>query len=74
MSKRTGKLGVPLIAIVGMDDGTAGDPGERGISAVFTTNRASLPFEQLKSRAAEDYAVTLDNILRIIKLSEKTGG
>lgn len=74
VSKRTGKLGVPLIAIVGMDDGTAGDPAERGISAVFTTNRASLPFEQLKSRAAEDYAVTLDNILRIIQLSEKTGG
>ena len=57
-----------------MDDGTADDPLGHGISAVFTTNRASLPFEQLKARAAEDYAATLDNILRLIQISEKSGG
>ena len=74
VSKRTQRMGVPLIAVVGMDDGTAGDPLGHGISAVFTTNRASLPFEQLKSRAAEDYAATLDNILRLIQISEKSGG
>ena len=74
VSKRTRRMGVPLIAVVGMDDGSSGDPAEHGISAVFTTNRASLPFEQLKPRAAEDYAATLDNILRLIQISEKTGG
>ncbi len=74
VSRRTRRIGVPLIAVVGMDDGTAGDPAEHGISAVFTTNRASLPFEQLKLRAAEDYAATLDNILRLIQISENTGG
>ena len=71
VSKRTQRMGVPLIAVVGMDDGTADDPLGRGISAVFTTNRASLPFELLKSQAAEDYAATLDNILRLIQISEK---
>ncbi|MBR4827394.1 MAG: glycerate kinase, partial [Oscillospiraceae bacterium] len=74
VSKRTRRMGVPLIAVVGMDDGSSGDPAEHGISAVFTTNRASIPFEQLKPRAAEDYAATLDNILRLIQISEKTGG
>ena len=74
VSKRTVQLGVPLIAIVGKDDGTAGDPAEHGISAVFTTNRASLTYEELKPRAAEDYAATLDQILRLIKISENTGG
>ena len=74
VSKRTQRMGVPLIAVVGMEDGTADDPLGHGISAVFTTNRASLPFEELKSRAAEDYAATLDNILRLIQISEKTGG
>ncbi|MBR5979566.1 MAG: glycerate kinase, partial [Oscillospiraceae bacterium] len=74
VSKRTQRMGVPLIAVVGMEDGTADDPLGHGISAVFTTNRASLPFEELKSRAAEDYAATLDNILRLIQSSENTGG
>ena len=74
VSKRTQRMGVPLIAVVGMEDGTADDPLGHGISAVFTTNRASLPFEQLKARAAEDYAATLDNILRLIQISEKSGG
>ncbi|MBR5070336.1 MAG: glycerate kinase [Oscillospiraceae bacterium] len=74
VSKRTQRMGVPLIAVVGMEDGTADDPLGHGISAVFTTNRASLPFKELKSRAAEDYAATLDNILRLIQISEKTGG
>ena len=74
VSKRTQRMGVPLIAVVGMEDGTADDPLGHGISAVFTTNRASLPFEELKSRAAEDYAATLANILRLIQISEKTGG
>ncbi len=73
VSKRTEKLGVPLIAIVGKDDGTAGDPRQRGVAAVFTTNRASLPYEQLKDRAAEDYAAVLDDILNLILVSERMG-
>ena len=51
VSGRTSVLGVPLIAIVGMADDSAGDYRAHGIDAVFTTNRASLPYEQLKSRA-----------------------
>ena len=69
VSGRTSVLGVPLIAIVGMADDSAGDYRAHGIDAVFTTNRASLPYEQLKSRAAEDYAATLDDILHVIKVS-----
>ena len=73
VSRRTRAMNLPLIAIVGMDDGTAGDTETRGISAVFTTNRASFPFEQLKARAADDYAAVLDSILQLILLSEGTG-
>ena len=74
VSRRSRGMGLPLIAIVGMDDGTAGEPEDHGLSAVFTTNRASLPFEQLKSRAPDDYAEALDNILQLILLSERMGG
>ena len=69
VSKRTSSLGVPLIAIVGMADDSAGDYRSRGINAVFTTNRASLPYEELRSRAADDYAATLDDILHLIRLT-----
>ena len=72
VSSRTRKLGIPLIAIVGMVDDSAGDYRAHGISAVFTTNRASLPYEKLKPRALVDYAATLDDILSAIKISEYT--
>lgn len=73
VSRRTRKLGVPLIAIVGKDDGSAGDVAARGISAVFTTNRASLTYDELRPRAAEDYAAALDDILNLILISERIG-
>ena len=69
VSKRTSQLGVPLIAVLGMADDSAGDYRSRGIEAVFTTNRASLPYEELKTRAADDYAATLDDILHLIRLT-----
>ena len=56
-----------LIAVVGCTGEGAEEASSQGISAVFTTNRAGLPFEQLKLRTAADYRETLLNILRLIR-------
>lgn len=73
VSSRTAALGVPLVAIVGMADDSAGDYRAHGIDAVFTTNRASLPYEKLIERAADDYSATLDDILNLIKITQFAG-
>jgi len=70
VSARTRKLGVPLIAIVGCIDDSAGDYRAHGIRAVFPTTRKSMSFERIKKRAAADYASALDDILGLIETAE----
>ena len=71
VAKRTLARGVPLIAIVGKIDDSADCAYDAGVAAVFSTNRAGLPFEELKDRCREDYRKTLCDVLRLIRCSER---
>lgn len=70
ISSRALKSGVPMIAIVGKIDGSADALYSQGLTAVFQTNRAGLPFEQLTGRAARDYEDTLRDVMYLIKAAE----
>ena len=71
VAKRTSLRGVPLIAIVGKIDDSADCAYDAGVAAVFSTNRAGLPFEELKDRCREDYRKTLCDVLRLIRCAER---
>ena len=65
---RARKRSVPVIAVVGdaVDEGLA-SVYERGVTAVFSTNRIAGPFEQTRRNAARDLENTMDNILRVLR-------
>ncbi len=64
VSRRAKQHGVPVIAIVGIVSDDADAVYEEGITAVFNTNRAALPFAEIKDRGENDYRRTLDDVLR----------
>lgn len=64
ISRRAKKQGVPVIAIVGVVADDAEAVYDEGITAVFNTNRAALPFAEIKDRGEIDYRRTLDDVLR----------
>ena len=64
VSRRAKKHGVPVIAIVGVVADDAEAVYDEGITAVFNTNRAALPFAEIKDRGETDYRRTLDDVLR----------
>lgn len=70
VARRTAKHNIPLIAIVGNIADSADCAYDAGVTAVFQTNRAGLPFADLGGRCGEDYRKTLSDILRLIKASE----
>lgn len=71
VARRTQARRVPLIAIAGCIDDGAATLYENGVTAMFATNRASLPVSELKERAAKDYQAVLEDVLRILKISDK---
>ncbi|MDR2019918.1 MAG: glycerate kinase [Treponema sp.] len=66
VARRAKKLGVPVIALVGdIGDNIEGAYGE-GVSAIFSINRAAIPFQEARLRCREDLGLALDNLLRLI--------
>ena len=65
VSRRAKAQNVPVIAIVGLVGSGVEPAYEEGITAIFNTNRAGLPFEKIRDRGEEDYAAALNDVLRI---------
>ncbi|MGX8700378.1 glycerate kinase family protein [Caproiciproducens sp.] len=68
VAKRTKKLGIPLIAVVG-DIGDHIEPAyDMGVSAIFSINQVALDFSVLKNRSQSDLAKTMDNLMRFLSV------
>jgi glycerate kinase len=67
VAKRAKKKNIPVIAVVGGYDENLKAVYDMGVTAVFATNREPVSFEKIKGRSKENLALTVDNILRIIK-------
>ncbi len=59
--------GVPVIAVVGGYDSELDAVYDMGVTAVFATNRIPEDFEKIKSQSEENLALTVENILRVMK-------
>jgi len=71
IANRTKKAQVPLIAIVGdIGDGIE-EAYEKGVSGIFSINRVAVEFKDAKERAKQDLYLTVDNLMRYMKVLEK---
>lgn len=68
IAKRTKRLGVFLLAIVGTMGEDISAAYDMGVNAIFSTNRASLPFEKAKDRCQKDLFDTVHDIMKTIQL------
>ncbi|MDR2069986.1 MAG: glycerate kinase [Treponema sp.] len=66
VARRARKAGIPVIAVVGDIGGNIEGAYDEGVTAIFSINRAAIPFEQAKTRALEDLSLTMDNLMRFI--------
>ena len=73
VGKMAQKRHVPVIAVVGgiTEDAEGICESGLGISAVFTINRQAVPFDESKYASRQNYRWTFDNILRLIKQSQR---
>ena len=67
ISRRAKKAGVPVVALVGVVGDDADAVYGEGITAVFNTNRAGLPFEKIKDRGESDYRRAMESLMRYTK-------
>lgn len=71
IANRTKKAHVPLIAIVGdIGDGIE-EAYEKGVSGIFSINRVAVEYKDAKKRAKQDLYLTVDNLMRYMKVLEK---
>jgi len=67
-ARRAKAAGIPLIAVVGDIGGHMEEAYAEGVSAIFSINSVAVPFEKARERCRDDLAMTVDNIMRALKL------
>ena len=71
IAQRAKKLGVPVIAVVG-DIGDNMEPAyDLGVSAIYSINRVAVEFPKAKLRSKSDLSLTVDTIMRTLKLGAR---
>lgn len=66
VARRAKKANVPLVAIVGDIGDDIETAYEEGVSAIFSINRVVVDFKIAQTRAKDDLALTMDNIMRFM--------
>jgi glycerate kinase len=70
VAKRAAAKGVPVIALVGDVDESGYQAYDIGVDAIFSINRLAIPFSQAVQRSPEDYRRTLEDVMRLIRLTK----
>ena len=71
IAQRAKKIDLPVIAVVG-DIGDNMEPAyDMGVSAIFSINRVAVEFKKAKPRSKSDLSLTVDTIMRTLKLGMK---
>lgn len=66
VARRAAAAGVPVIAVVGDVAPGAAAAYEQGVTAIFSTNRQAVPWEQAKHTAKEDLAAVMEDLSRLL--------
>ncbi len=65
VARRAKRAGVPVIAVVGDVAVEAREAYEQGITAMFSTNRRAVPWEEARLTAREDMRSTMEDLARL---------
>lgn len=66
VARRAKAAGVPVVALVGDIGEGAGAVYSQGVTGIFSTNRAAIPFAQARLRAKADMGLTAANLFRFL--------
>ena len=65
VARRAKKAGVPVVAVVGDIAPGAAAAYEEGVTAMFSTNRRAIPWEQARLTAKEDLRAAAGDLFRL---------
>ncbi|MGI5959618.1 MAG: glycerate kinase [Massiliimalia sp.] len=71
VARRAKAQNVPVIVIAGGIEDPVTNAYSEGVTAAFSINRLPLPFETAKAFSYKNVAVTTENIMRILSISNK---
>ena len=71
IAQRAAKLSVPVIAVVGDIGDNMDSAYDMGVSAIYSINRVAVDFSKAKTRSKSDLALTIDTVMRTLKLGAK---
>ncbi len=71
IAQRAKKIGVPVIAVVGDIGDNMDSAYDMGVGAIYSINRVAVDFSKAKHRSKSDLALTVDTVMRTLKLGEK---
>lgn len=66
VARRAKTAGVPVVALVGDIGEGAEEAYAQGVTGIFSTNRAAIPFDQARLRAREDMRLTARNLFHFL--------
>jgi glycerate kinase len=72
--KRYAGRKIPVIAVVGDIGDNIEGAYDEGVTAIFSINRAAIPFETARARAQNDLRLTMDNLMRLFALECENSG
>lgn len=70
ISRRARQLGVPVVAVVGVFEGSLKDVQKEGIVSVFETAKGRGSFEEIKMHCKKDLKDTMDEVCRNVSFVE----
>lgn len=74
IAKRAARQGVPVLALVGQADKGSEQLYDIGISAIFSTSRAAVPFEIARKTCREDLYFLMESLLRFYQVTQRGPG
>lgn len=71
VARRTNKVNVPLISVVGYIDEGIEEAYDLGVTSIFAINKKPVAFSEAKPYSERNLYDTMDNILRTLKINSK---
>ncbi len=68
IAQRAKMISVPVIAVVGDIGDNTDSAYDMGVSAIYSINRVAVDFSKAKLRSKSDLALTMDTVMRTLKL------
>jgi len=68
VARRAKAKEVPVLAVVGSASEGAEAAYNEGVTAIFSINKAPIPFSEAKGKSVENLAFTMDSLMRVMRI------